>query len=451
MKRSFSLALIGAMAFGAVFFLLFDHDAFAQAVDWFGDRRRGYYEPPNTAHWRLLIIALSGGAGFVVGWFLSPHAKGLRLAIVSVIAFLLVLVVLLDNGVWGWGLVLPMSATAFMMGLGYWARGPVQRFMASPPDLFGNGKFANDEELESQGLTANKGVRLGFKYMGDTDTAICYPGDRHGLTCGPTRTHKGASFIVPNLLTYPGSVVVIDPKGENARITADHRRSMGQEVHVVDPWQITGMDASCYNPLDHLVVGDIDMADDAMMLADAKIIPSDREPFWSDEAKAIVHGINGYVASDPDEDGQRHLGRVRDLCLLDGDVLKELFHKMQASPYHFVRSAGARCLQKEDKLLSNVLATLQSQTHFLDSPRMRESLSRSDFSFGDLKTKPMTIYLVLPSDKLDTFGRWLRLLIQQAITANARDIETKPAHSVLFFWMNCQPWGSSPWLRKPLV
>jgi type IV secretion system protein VirD4 len=68
------------------------------------------------------------------------------------------------------------------------------------------------------------------------------------LTCAPTRSGKGVAAIVPNLLTYRGSVLVLDPKGENALITADRRGKgtasipgLGQEVYVVDPWGITGL------------------------------------------------------------------------------------------------------------------------------------------------------------------------------------------------------------------
>ena len=75
----------------------------------------------------------------------------------------------------------------------------------------------------------------------------------------------------------------------------------------------------------------------------------------------------------------------------------------------------------------DVLASVQSHTHFLDSPRIRESLSATDFHFEDLKAKSISVYLILPADRLETFGRWLRLLIQQALTVNARDIRTKPA------------------------
>lgn len=118
--------------------------------------------------------------------------------------------------------------------------------------------------------------------------------------------------------------------------------------------------------------------------------------------------------------------------LLDGEDLKAFFQRMVNSPHHVVASTGARCLQKEERLLANVLASAQAQTHFLDSARIRENLSASDFDFADLKSKPMTIYLVLPSDRLNAFSRWMRLLVQQAITVNARNIEVKPKQPVLF-------------------
>ncbi len=187
-----------------------------------------------------------------------------------------------------------------------------------------------------------------------------------------------------------------------------------------------------FNPLDWLEAGDVDMTENAMLLADALVVPDGGDSFWMEEAKVLLQGVILYVATDEREAGHRHLGRVRDLLLLDGEDMKLLFERMLESHHHIVISTGARCLQKEEKLLANVVAPAHAQTHFLDSARIRESLSASDFKFEDLKRKPTTIYLVLPSDRLNAFSRWLRLLIQQAITVNARDIATKPDKPVLF-------------------
>jgi type IV secretion system protein VirD4 len=139
-----------------------------------------------------------------------------------------------------------------------------------------------------------------------------------------------------------------------------------------------------------------------------------------------------YVALDEREKDNRTLGRVRDIISLGEDDFNQVMLNMRENPNTIVYSTAARTLSKEEKLRSNVLASLQAHTHFLDSPRIRASLARSDFKFEDLKTSKMTIYLVLPADRLQTFGRWLRLLIQQAITVNARNIEVKPDKPILF-------------------
>lgn len=76
--------------------------------------------------------------------------------------------------------------------------------------------------------------------------------DRHMMTIGGSRSGKGATAIIANLLTFDGSVLCIDPTGENARITARRRREMGQKVHIVDPFHIVTEDSDCFNPLEHL-------------------------------------------------------------------------------------------------------------------------------------------------------------------------------------------------------
>ena len=265
---------------------------------------------------------------------------------------------------------------------------------------------------------------------------LSYKSDRHLLTVAPTRSGKGTTQIITNLLTYEGSMLVIDPKGENAMITAKRRMEMGQEVYVVNPWgivDIEGVEQATFNPMDWLDLRDIDMSENTMIMADALVMGNNHsDSFWDEESKALLQGLIAYVAYSPDEDGNRHLGRVRELLNENADDLTKLFKKMEESSFPIVKSTGARSGQKEAKLLANVLASAQAHTHFLDSKRLRDNMMTSSFKFEDLKTKPMTIYLVLPADRMNTFGRWLRLLVQQALTVNARNIEEKPEKPVLF-------------------
>lgn len=390
-----------------------------------------HYQPDLTGY-RIGMVVVAGVAGFGLGWILSPAAKSVRAVLAFGAMAIMLLLVIADHGVLGWSAASILSWAVFFLGFGYWAAG-VLKYLTATPTTFGSAAWATITELLDHTLLDGVGFRVGKFGTAEGAIDLHYPGNRHMLTIAPTTSGKGTTAIVPNLLTYEGSVVVIDPKGENAIITAERRMALGQDVHIVDPWSITGMDTACFNPMDWLVKGDIDISDNALLLADAIIINmGQNEQFWTEEAKALLLGVILFVATDADEDGHRNLGRVRDLLTLDGEALTTLFKRMLKSEHHAVRSTGARCLQKEEKLLANVLASVQAQTHFLDSPRIRDSLSVSDFTFEDLKTKPMSVYLVLPSDRLNAYGRWLRLLIQQALTVNARNIETKPAKSVLF-------------------
>ena len=301
--------------------------------------------------------------------------------------------------------------------------------------------------MQERGLFEGKGFFLGEFLEENNRNQIHYSGARHLLTVAPTRSGKGVASIVPNLLTYEGSVFVIDPKGENAMITAPRRGrgdqargipGLGQSVFLVDPWNIAAADLGLrparFNPLDWIKADDPDAAENAFLLADA-LVPAESDGearFWDDEAKALLTGVILFVATSKKEAANRHLGRVRDILLLDDEGFKAALTNMFNEPLPVISSTAARTASKDPKLRSNVLAAVQSHTHFLDSPRIRESLSASDFGFEDLKTQPMTVYLILPADRLKTFDRWLRLLIQQAITVNARNVNIKPKKPVLF-------------------
>src|SRR3954454_18419762 len=68
---------------------------------------------------------------------------------------------------------------------------------------------------------------------------------QHVLCFAPTRSGKGVGLVIPTLLTWPGSAIVHDIKGENWRLTAGWRAGFGR-VLLFDP---TNPDSSPYNPL----------------------------------------------------------------------------------------------------------------------------------------------------------------------------------------------------------
>lgn len=384
---------------------------------------------------RLIFIGISTLIGFACGWILSPEGRHVRNAALLIMVVLIGSFTLLGVGPMAQGLAMTFAFCGFCWGIGYWLGRGVKALM-QPPTTFGSSRWATAEHLEENALLDQDGIILGTFYDGETNRTITYAGDRHLLTSAPTRGGKGVSHIIPNLLSYTGSVLVIDPKAENLLVTANARMEMGQEVMAIDPWNIgaakAGLAPARINPLDWLKVSDIDAPENAMLLADALIQKGSGEAFWQEESKALLQGLILLVAFDDHYEARRHLGTVRDLLLLTGEEQIELFTYMAGSVHALIASTGARFLQKDPKLISNVMASAQAETHFLDSARVREALSASDFDFADLKRSPMSVFVILPADRLEAFNRFLRLIVQQAITVNARNIEDKPAKPVLF-------------------
>lgn len=285
-------------------------------------------------------------------------------------------------------------------------------------------------------LNAPKGLLLGR--LGSR--LLRLDGEGHVLTVAPTRTGKGVSAVIPNLLVYPGSVLVTDPKGENFAVTARRRRDLGQSVHAFDPFGVVyhGADASGaarFNPLDLVDTSSHDAIDDARLLADLLVIPEGHgrdEAFWNEEARGILTGLILHVAAHAPRE-LRSLARVRELLTLAPEPFAALLEEMSASEAvgGLVARAAARVLQKADRERSGVVSTAQSHTHFLDSPRMAVALRDSTLDLAVLKQRPTSIYLILPPARLEGYARYQRLMTGCALLAMTR-IRGQPSERVLF-------------------
>jgi len=299
--------------------------------------------------------------------------------------------------------------------------------------LHGSARLARWDEYEAAGLIgkAARGLLIGKAGSNWKHSPVRYPGPAHLITFAPTGSGKGVSAVIPNLLDYEGSVVCIDPKGENAAITARRRRELGHEVHLLDPWQLAGQGTSSFNPLVWLDSGSEDFVEDAMMLADTLVIPGGHvHSHWDNEARALIAGVLMFIRVH-EKPERRHLVRLYELLSLPAEKFEKLITAMMNSGHPAVAMAGARFNQKPEKEAGSVVSSAQENLHFLGGGRIAQVLSRSDFDLADLKRKKMTVYLILPADRLASQARWLRLMVSVMLGTMSREA-TIPAQPVLF-------------------
>lgn len=369
-----------------------------------------------TVPWALLVLVSSlfvASVLVVLAWLLVYAlllmwipSEGL-----AVFVSLVLLAVCLSSG---WALTLWAWAEHFH----------IAQLFARTRDSHGSARLASKAERRDL-ARSDSGLLIGRD--ADSGRLLRYAGPAHLLTLAPTRAGKGVGTVIPNLLRVPRPMLVIDPKGENARITYEARAKFGP-VHLLDPFGVTGLPAAAYNPLARLTPDSLDLGEDAASLAEVLVMDPPGETgdaHWNEEAKALLAGLILFAAVHEAED-RRTLASVREYLTLPPDQFRALLGLMQESPGAggLIARAANRFLGKSDREAAGVLSSAQRHTHFLDSPRITASLARSDFSFADLRHEVASVFLVLPPNRLDAYSCWLRLLVSQALAEIARDAET---------------------------
>lgn len=260
---------------------------------------------------------------------------------------------------------------------------------------------------------------------------IGWSDDRHALTVAGTRAGKGASLIIPNLLLNRGSVLVIDPKGELAGITGRRRKELGKLV-VLDPFDENAVwPSGNFNPLDELDPESVEVIDQADAIASALVVYVGKgDPHWTSAARGLLRGLILLILTLDKED--RNLVSVREYLMLTHKTLvayadaskmskdKALLHCLVGLGDQFERvprGIGEWFLSMSDDERDSVLSETRTQTQFLDSPALRRTLSKSDFSLKDLNQEVVSVFLCLPARHMDTHDRWLRVIVNLAIGA----------------------------------
>ena len=352
--------------------------------------------------------------------------------------------------------------------------------LSAPPPIHGSARWATAEDAASLldgnglvGLTGSEGLTLG--YFDDLPDApgiplvARYPG--HLLTVAGTGQGKSATQIVANLHTYRGSTVVIDPKGELYRLTAEHRRRFGP-VYRLAPFVSEGDPPSDrYNPLAELG-GPRERPARARQLAEMLIVRQGDKgaaeaSFFENEAiNLLTLLILGAVeiADSVREPERATLTEVRHNCSLPilGDrkerdpTITAYFEDMlrlyaERGRSELVRRQGRSFLGREQKLLSSFLSEINSNLAFFDGhPGFSEVSAASDFRFADLARQSTTVYVTVPLKETHTSFRYLRAMIGCAFAALEEQAEAERA-SVLFILDEFPALRDMPFMRDAVA
>lgn len=286
--------------------------------------------------------------------------------------------------------------------------------------LHGAARWASGSEQGRAGLRAHRGVILGRTDGG----FLIADGPEHVMLYAPTRTGKGVGVVIPNLLAWPDSVVVLDIKRENFLATGGYRAEAGQTVHLFDPLARDGRTAR-FNPLGHVDRTDpIAVLDELQRMAVMLFPVHDRaDPFWAEAARTGFIGVGGYVAATPERPFT--LGEIL-RQLTAGDARARLPRIVTAQEQEGrplpgpVVTAISDFTSSSENTFASVRQSITTRMGLWLNPRVDAATSASDFDLRDLRGGRLSLYLGATPDNMLRIQPLYALLFQQLVDLNSR-------------------------------
>jgi type IV secretion system protein VirD4 len=290
---------------------------------------------------------------------------------------------------------------------------------------YGSARWAEKEEVKAAGLLDPDGVVLG-RYEREY---LRHDGPEHVLCFAPTRSGKGVGLVVPSLLTWPGSAIVHDIKGENWTLTAGFRAHHGR-VLLFDP---TNPKSSAYNPLLEVRRGEWEVRD-VQNIADILVDPEgslDKRNHWEKTSHSLLVGAILHILYAGDDktlagvaaflsDPKRPIESTL-------DAMMKTSHLGEAGPHPVIASAARELLNKSDNERSGVLSTAMSFLGLYRDPVVAEVTRRCDWRIADMVggKHPTTLYLVVPPSDINRTKPLIRLILNQIGRRLTEDLQAK--------------------------
>ena len=301
---------------------------------------------------------------------------------------------------------------------------------------YGSARWAEKGEVKAAGLLGPDGVVLG-RYEREY---LRHDGPEHVLCFAPTRSGKGVGLVVPSLLTWPGSAIVHDIKGENWQLTAGFRARHGR-VLLFDP---TNPNSSAYNPLLEVRRGEWEVRD-VQNIADILVDPEgslEKRNHWEKTSHALLVGailhvlyaetdktLAGVAAflSDPRRPIESTLA-----------AMMKTAHLGETGPHPVIASAARELLNKSDNERSGVLSTAMSFLGLYRDPVVAQVTRRCDWRITDMVggKRPTTLYLVVPPSDINRTKPLIRLILNQVGRRLTEDLQAKAGRHRLLLMLD---------------
>jgi type IV secretion system protein VirD4 len=293
--------------------------------------------------------------------------------------------------------------------------------------LHGDARFASPAEIDRAGLTGGD-VQPGILIGRHRGKFLSLPGQLSVMLSAPTRSGKGVGVVIPNLLNWPDSAVVLDIKGENYDVTAGYRAAHGQAVYAFSPFDEDAR-SHRWNPLTAVRASPLHRIGDLLTIGQV-FFPNDgggtsSEAFFNDQARNLFLGLGLVLLETPAL--PRTIGEMLRQSSGKGRSLKDHLsglitqRREEGNPLSDeCADALQRLLSNSENTLSSVVATFNAPLTIFADAVVDAATSADDFRLEDVRRRRMSVYVRIPPNRLANARPLLNLFFSQLVSLNTQ-------------------------------
>lgn len=291
--------------------------------------------------------------------------------------------------------------------------------------LFGDAKWATERDIKDAGLFSKDGIMVGeiSGSIGMKKKYLVLGGATHVLMSAPTRSGKGVSIVVPNMLTWRDSVVVLDLKQENWDMTAGFRSAHGNKCYLLN-FAPKNYKTHRWNPL-YYVSSDKSFRINDVQKIGQMLFPNQQNeaPIWQASSRSLWLGLVLYLFES--EDLPVTLGEVLRQITMGDERLAEIIEARQQSANPLSDQcylALQEYLDTPEKTRGSIRKSFTSALELFYNPVIDAATAGNDFDLRKLRKTRMSVYLAITPDDLGRLAPLINLFFQQVIDLNIQEL-----------------------------